>query len=217
MSKTTYVPVVNEGTVESYRMADSSGKAKIRTALKSAMMSAVEEMDGERANDYRVTLAACTANSKPEKAAVDYAAEVAQQIVDLRAAAAYLESGVYLPKGITADMLAASPTDLAEVDFDEIEVSDTAVVLATAKITRSADRNSIQAAIERAFEGLPAGTFLTGAEMSNRGALGEYKPSSGAILARLFPRSGNDCTLVGFTPAYGPKGQQGATNDEGDE
>jgi hypothetical protein len=64
-----------------------------------------------------------------------------------------------------------------------------ATKLASAKITRSGDRNPIAEVIVRAFEGLDVGTVLKVSEVARRGALGDYRPSGGAIVAHLEGKS----------------------------
>ena len=205
----TIAPVVNDDTVTAYRAADTKGKAAIRKSVTAAMMSAMDGLDLATALDHKATLAALT-TSPAAKPATDYALEIAQRIVDLRRAADYLAAGVALPSGITADMVATSPTDLDTVDWDALQPSSDAHVIASAKITRSADRNSIQGVVDRAFNGLPEGTFLTCQEIANRGGLDGYRPSSGAVAARLQPRNDGDCTLLDVVPDHNEKGVLGA-------
>lgn len=71
---------------------------------------------------------------------------------------------------------------------------------------QSDTRRDLGAHITEVFYGMQVGEFLTAAQISNVCTTeygSEVKPSTGAIVARLFPASGV-CTLAGVRPAFHP-------------
>lgn len=75
-----------------------------------------------------------------------------------------------------------------------------------------ADRRDLGQHITEVFADLEVGAFLTAAQIGNgtSSVYGESKPSTGAIIARLFPNSGT-CTLPGVRPDFHPEtGARGA-------
>lgn len=182
----------NESTVAKYRAGSRSVKMTIRSLVQNAMNDAVMRGDIIAANQHRVTLAACTTTT--EKTAPNYGDILARRVATLRYAADLIESGAVIPDGMPDDVACG----VVSGDTFVAVVAD-ANAMASAKITRSA-RHDIDGVFDRAFDGMPSGSFLTVAEIAARGAIDDYRPSNGAVAARLFPRSGNACTLVGYTP-----------------
>lgn len=78
--------------------------------------------------------------------------------------------------------------------------------------TYEGPRRSVAKHIESAFEGLESGSFLKIAEIANHTSeeYGDDHPSSGAIAAALFPRSGKDRDWDNLTPATDENGVKGA-------
>jgi hypothetical protein len=72
-------------------------------------------------------------------------------------------------------------------------------------------RREIATHISSAFENVPVGGFLSVADIVNHKSAeyGSDAPSPGAVLARLYPKSGK-VTLVGVVPATNEKGTRGA-------
>lgn len=219
MSTISVTPVVDQAAVATYLAGDAKVKAQVRTMLGKRRDAAVDALDMQGAADAKATLDACKSpSSRSTKAPTDYGQVVAQRIVDLRAAAAYLESGTFLPEGIDqARMTAATSTPLAEIDLDAVEISDEARRIAEAKVTRSDLRRSIQAVYERAFDAAEEadedfGGWLSCSEIARLGAVEGYAPSSGAVAARLVDKHGADkeVTLVGFDRERSDDGTLGA-------
>ncbi|AKJ71781.1 hypothetical protein TIN2_91 [Tsukamurella phage TIN2] len=72
-------------------------------------------------------------------------------------------------------------------------------------------RRNVAAHIESAFDGVASGTFLTVSEIVKHSSeeYGDDHPSSGAVSARLFGKSG----VEGVTPGENEQGVKGATKD----
>lgn len=199
---TPFVPTPDEATVEAYRAADQSGKAKIRASVQKSMVDATMALDGETAANWAATLGALTAKSSSPKVEIDPKQVIAQRVADLEHAVRLLRTGT-VPTDLThewaeSDFVGGFVT-LPDVEAD----AENATKIASQKLTRTDARRSIDGAVERAFEGLDSGSFLTVAEIRTRSLVGGpegYVPSDGAIAARLFPRNGGDCTLVGVVP-----------------
>ncbi len=170
-------------SVEAYRSLDVKGKAKARAALSRIKDDAIRGMQFDLAQTAMTRLDEIATSAPKVSVEIDAAAVIAQRVADLRTAASLLESGELAPEGL----------DVSAVDYSALPVvlSDAGAAnkLATAKITRSTVRNKIDAVLERAFEGIEEGTFLTVAQIREAGKTAEYTPSDGAIRARL--ESGN--------------------------
>lgn len=212
-TKSAYVPTVDSATVEAYRAADKSEKAKIRTRLSATVDSAIEALDLHTAADARATLAACVTAPKSESESVPVTLVVARRIATLRAAADAIESGHLVPEGLDAD----------EIDYESLpdevqkfwflpsgaalgqwtdEVRESASKMATAKITRSGDRHDIGEVIVRAFESQPVGTVLTVAQIRAAGSVEGYVPSPGAVANKI--QSGHEMIALVPADANGP-------------
>lgn len=198
-----FVPTVDVEIVAAYQSADGAkAKAAIRSGVQSDMMAAVMALDAELAASLGATLAALT-TAAPTKKVVDPRQVIADRIAVMEQAITLLRLGSVIPTGLTFE-----PSDndfkdgymiLPEVSLEQDEIVSDAIELASQKLTRSDKRRSIQAAIERAFEGKPEGTFLTVSQISRLGAIEGYKPSTGAIAVRLFPTK-SPFSLVGVEP-----------------
>lgn len=188
--------VVDIDTVNAYRVADKSEKATIRKSLTDAMNDAIDNLDLPGAASARATLAACTAEVKSAKSAVDPAQVIADRIATLKSAIADLEVGSHVPTGL----------DISEVNFSNLPTGtadrDAAIKLASAKVTRSGDRHSIGDVIDRAFADAKSGDVLTVAEIGRMGAIEGYAPSQGAIANRL--KSGYEGLVTIDRDANGP-------------
>jgi hypothetical protein len=199
-STTTVVPVarivadVISGDLSSYQAATPGDKTRTRTALNSALVDAMTSGSMDLGATIAQAIRTVTESGPAAKAPVevDYRTLLSGRIANLRAAADLLESGHVRPEGFPVGVEVA---DLPVVEFDT-EVSSK---IASAKISRVTMRNSIEAVIERAFDGLQSGDFLTVAQIRKAGTTDDYTPGDGAIAARLFPSSGN-CTLTTVVP-----------------
>ena len=191
-SRAAIIAKIND-LAAAYQSADKSDKAKIRKSLDDIMrtnLSAGEFMIAQAAHEALAGLV----SKSPEKVEIDYSQVLADRIATLRYAADCLESGSLVPTGWDDVTIDRSTLPRGTVD---VEAADK---IATAKITKSGDRHSIDDVVARAIEGKSAGTFMKVSEVRLAGAIDGYSPSDGAIAARLFPKSG-DCTLTGVIPA----------------
>jgi hypothetical protein len=186
--------------ITNYATADAAGKRAIRAALKSHMKACMAAND-LTAFEWHTAINALPSKVSLDKPAVDYGTELAVRIATLRAAADLLESGAVTPEGMPADTMPQA------VEASWSAVRESANRLASAKITRSTDRNSIGDVIARAIEGQESGTFLSVADVRRMGAIEGYVPSDGAIAARLFPADNKACTVPGVTPAEATSNQ----------
>ena len=83
----------------------------------------------------------------------------------------------------------------------------------TATVLIPTSRRDLGAHITEAFADLPVGAFMTASQIANVSTTvyGDMKPSTGAIIARLFTGSGV-CTVPGVRPDLHPEtGARGAT------
>ena len=204
-----FLPTPDKTVIEAYIGANQSEKARIRTILTNVRDGYVRKMKGIQANNVQSTLDALF-TPKPTKAAIDPFVLIAARVVNLREAANLLESGLCIPNGLNVD----------DRDFSELWaiVDQTApdrtiaASYAEARMTRRSDKHDIQGVVDRAFEGLESGTFLTIAQIATRGALPDYKPGSGAIGAALFKSSGTPITGVHAEPMTATR-PRGATKE----
>lgn len=194
MSTTTATKI----TVSAYADGDAKTKGKIRADLNKIIMDALGSGDFATAQATKITLDQCLASSKARapKITVDPKITLANRVATLRAAADMIESGKIIPTGLDL----GDDFKIGEVNFTAgVADADAATKIAGAKITRSVERNSIQGALDRAIEGLDSGTFLTCTEVANKGRDGEYRPSPGAVAARV-DWDTLETTLEGVTP-----------------
>jgi hypothetical protein len=196
MSKSTKSAVVVRDYAAEYAAATGPAKAAVKREAEAEMKSALLAGDFDRAKSL-AEIVAGLAPAKPEKAPVDYRQLVADRVATLRAAAEALESGLVRPAGVPDEVDLA---DLPEGKSDD----ETATKLAKSRIVRG--YNSIQAAVDRAFDGAESGTFLTCTEIANRGATEDYRPSPGAVAART-DWDTLETTLEGVTPVNGDNGR----------
>lgn len=199
MSKkaTTQAPAdVAAEFVAKYAAAAGPAKAAVKREVNEAAKAAIMAGDADLARAL-IEAEAAMVPAKKAAAEIDYAEVILDRAAALVMAAMQLAHGLAVPAGIDAkhalDVDFAKVTERAERAFgshggdaaeEHAEIVKAANRLATAKITRSGERNSIQDVVDRAFDGLDAGTFLRLSEVSARGALGDYKPSDGALAAR---------------------------------
>lgn len=200
MAEATEKSVVSE-IIDMYGKADKSDKAAMRTMVENIRDARLEELDMVGAVSAKMTRDAMVSTPTSKKSEIDYNVVVAHRIVALRHAAHAILSGITLPEGIEKDMIDIDTISDLVVNFGESDITDEIVKaahsLATAKITRSGARRSIQDVIDAAFEDAESGHFMTVADIRRKGATPDYTPSDGAIAARLFPKSGK-CTLSGI-------------------
>lgn len=201
-----FVPTVDQAVVAHYRSLDKSTKATFLTGLKSDMKAAMGRLDPS-AFDLNVTIEACTAKVASVREPVNASQFIADRVASLRLAAYLLESGQAAPTDL--DVSSVDFTDLPdqtrELDEDGSDpIARAAREVASAKISRSTQRRSIQSVIDNAFADLESGDFLTVAEIRTKGQWTGYVPSDGAIAARLYPTNKanqpTDCTLEGVEP-----------------
>lgn len=179
-----------------YATADTGTKARIRAALDRDAKAALRAGDFPTAQALMGALDSCTTAKVADKPVIDFSQVLADRIATLRLAADMLEDGSARPDGIASDVTIGDKVGVAD--------ADTARKIAGAKITRSTERRSIQAAVDRAFAGVKSGTFLTVRQIAAAGSLDDYTPSDGAVAARLFPTDDDGvpttCTLTGVVP-----------------
>jgi len=187
-----------ESVVADYRAADRKGQAAIRKTWNETMALAIDNGNLDAARFARTVLTSLVAAPKPSSEPTDYRALVAAKIANLRLAADLLESGSVRPDGVPDD---ADLTDTEEHPLPTVEAdTEIATKIASAKISKSADRRDVGAYIARAFESVPVGTYLSASAIRSAGAVegDDYRPSTGAITARLFADGG--CTVEGVEP-----------------
>lgn len=180
-------------TAADYAAATVAAKARMRADATAAMHAAIDALDLTGAAAARDAMKAWVA-APSAVATIDYALTVAQRVANLRAAADLLESGSVRPSGIAADcarFIGPVAPDAAA-----------AAAIASAKVTRSAKRNDIEAAIEAAFADLPSGSFLSCTQIANKQGL----PSSGAVAARHNDWESDTVVAVAAVPGVSPKG-----------
>lgn len=182
-----------DATVQAYGQADTGTKTKIRNAIQAAMGAAVMDADLTAAQAYAAATKAIQSVA-PAKAETDYTQVVIDRTISIMYAAHLLRHGNVVPEGIDAATIDGDRFEKAVkayLDGDLDAVSDTQAdagrKLAAAKITRTTVRGSVEAHIEAAFEGMPAGTVLTVAQIRTRSGAA----SDGAIAARLWPTDKN--------------------------
>lgn len=202
-----------ESIIAAYGTADKSGKAKIRTAVNEALMNAVRNLDMNTAKCAQELIESLKSVSTKNAESADPNAVLAARIIALRMAADCLAYGVTVPDGM----------DSAEIDYmrvsellDEVDARaysdaewDSAEKLAKSKITRRStsggDRRDIGDWLIRAADNMRTGQVATMSQLVQLGIDPDsddtYRPSSGAIAARLYPTKG-DVTLdlheIGF-------------------
>jgi len=193
-----FSPTPDMTVIQAYNGANQSQKARIRATMTNVVQGYIRRMKVIPAANAQSTLDGLF-TPKAAKEAIDPLVAIAARVANLREAANRLESGLSVPKGIKTDIW--DDRDLSELwaivdntDFDPI-VADS---IASAAIARRSDKHDIQGVVDRAFEGVESGTFLTIAQIARRGALPDYQPGSGAIGAALTKTSGTPITGVTF-------------------
>lgn len=190
--------IESDTVAEFYSSATAGDKTKIRNAVTAAMHEAVRAGDFGAAKAWS-DVAEAIKTAKPVVTETDVNRVVADRIIALRHAAHRLTMGDVTPDGIdatkvdtdTVAAMVAEWTDAADLDAVTDEVAAAAVKVATAKITRTTVRGSIESHIEAAFDGMPVGTVLTVAQIKTRSGAA----SGGAITARLWPAGDKEVTL----------------------
>lgn len=203
-SKKVKVDYSDDAAVQAaYASADQKGKAAIRAELKAlvtkAIMADSDIVAAKRLNSLIDSLKTSPTKSVKE---IDYGLTVAKRIASLRIALQDLESGTVhgLPEGVELDIedvvntaLELSATDVSDL---HVELVESAKTFSTVKFGNSA-RRDIAAHISEWAASVESGTFGSVQTIANfRSAeYGTDGPSSGAVAARLFPRTGV-CTLT---------------------
>lgn len=180
-----------ESAVEAYGNATTGQKTKIRNAVTQAMKDAIGAMDLPTAQLWvAVTNAIEAQAAKKATPVTDWNATLADRIIALRYAAHRLTMGDVTPADFGGEVDLAKVNELvdaylAQGDMDAVsnEVAEAGTKIATAKITRSVVRGSVDAHLETAFAELPVGSKLTVAQIRTRSGAA----SDGAIAARLWP------------------------------
>lgn len=207
-SDTTEAPTFDVAAVVAYRDADQSGKGKLRAEWTQRMHKAVDDLDLDAAKFAKATLDEFVTKSQAAREQVDPRVVIAQRIADLRHAADMLSRGEATPTDLAVPEWSDSDFVGGHLVLPDVEPnSESATKVATAKLTRTDQRRSIQTVIDNAFEGVEEGDFLSVADIRKRGQWEGYEPSDGAIAARLFPRDGGDCTLEGVEPVEAVPGK----------
>lgn len=198
-----FVGVVCVETVSRYNVADAGEKRKIRNRVEGNIRRALDGFDFQAAYDAKATLEAL-GPVKSDVPEIPANVRIATRARILLVAADMLLSGEIVPEGMDAvDM-----SDLPEIVLDESDV-EKARSIASAKITRSAQSEDIEVVVRNAFNGVESGAFLTIAQIARLGGHSRGTAASGAIAARLFPKSGK-CTIEGIVPV-----ERTATNVRG--
>lgn len=227
---------VNEDALKSvttaYRELDGvKAKNAAKDHIETSMKEAILGDNGPLAKSYVLIRNAMTAgSSKAPAAPKDPTEAFVAKVAVLMAAQEVLNGNV--PEGVNegwveqAETLAASLTaDAQKVlnagDDEEIEVGADArkvVKLASGRgvsggSTFTGTRRDVGKHIAEAFDSQPSGAFLSVNEIVKfkSAEYGDDSPSSGAVSARLFPKSGNPKLPEGISAAH-PDGQsRGAT------
>lgn len=198
--------------VAAYRDATGSDKANVRRDANATMQAALLSGDFDAAQAWAVAIRDDMVPAKPTPVAPDYEVILADRAATLYAALVMIQSGT-VPTGIPAGTPVPS-WDNVKQRADEImrgtagtpegDLANVAHGIATTKVTRSTERNSIADVVARAFAATGADS-LTVAEVARHGATDTYKPSSGAVAARFFGGSGVAGYVAIEADANGPR------------
>lgn len=184
-----------------YAAASIADKAAARAAADAAVRDALKAGDLAGAQ-AAMALRESYAPAAAPKVEVNYGQLVAVRVASLRRAADLIESGQVRPAGVPDD------ADLTPEPLSAVEtatVADLAQTMAAHKVARSVPtgpRSNVGAAIESWAASVEPGTFGSAGDIARAMDL----PSSGAVAARLFPRSGEACNVPGVTPVTPAQG-----------
>lgn len=182
-----------EMAVKAYFEAVGAEKRKMRDFADKSLKDAIGEMDLQSASAWKSALDAMVP-AKSEKSVSDPREAIARKVAILRMAANLLESGSVRPSGVSEE---ADLTGMSEFvgNVENESIVEDARKVASAKVTRSGDRHSIEDVIRDAFAKSDR-TELKLSEIAKLGASEHYSPSQGAIAARMFGGKG----VEGFVP-----------------
>jgi hypothetical protein len=197
------------GDFTAYTAANVTDKAKVRATLKAGLSDAIGAMNLDAAKRYNDA-----SNGVLGAKAAKAATPVNQTDVIAKRAYMLVRAGMTLLGGVTPNGLNPENSDMSEIKaaFDAymdgtliLDEKDEEGVLdiATAKVTKSAERVDIAAHVAEVIQDIPNGTFVsvrTIASTSTQAAPNGC-PSDGAVAMRLFPQKGAKCTLPDVEPA----------------
>lgn len=190
---TTTTPVTVASLVADYRAADTKAKVVIRAAWKKSLHDELIAGHLDVAQTYMLATDAVRGPQPPSPR--DYIGLFADRVLALRVAANMIERGEITPSGIDDDDvpdLSAVCLSRSVSGFVSAEVFTEATAIASMRFTRS-DQHDIQDVVDRAFDGLAVGTFLSLASITERAAASyeaegqPYTRYTGPISARLWP------------------------------
>jgi hypothetical protein len=184
---TTDAPAFTVGQIspEQYVAADRSGRAQMRAAWVDALNAAVRSADMLTAQtiiaERDAAEGAVRSSSGGSSEPIDLSAVLAQRIADLRLAADMLAAGQFLPVGVTPEQINADT--LAEHLSTITPDNDTAQSIAQTRVSRAGQRGDVAAYVAARLAALGDGTHRVARIRAE--AIDGYRPSSGAVSARL--------------------------------
>jgi len=198
--------------VTAYATATGSDKVKVRNRADEAAKAALRAGNLLDAQAWQNAADGMVATSAKKAVEIDWTARLVDRAASLVYAAELMFAQATLPTGVPDDAkidwdgfgdkvkarVAAAWS--ATTDDEARTVTDAGQSIASEKVGRSVVRNDIQSVIDRAFDGLDKGTFLTVAEIATKGGTADYRPSDGAIAARVAWTKGLTTTLTGVVP-----------------
>lgn len=211
-TKSPSVTDLIEAAIADYAAATGPAKVAVRNRADEASKAAIRAGNAESAKAWLNATDRMVPTSAKKSVEIDWTSRVIDRAASLYMAVERIVGG-FVPDGVPSDSL-----DMNRVTWDAIksrveiawaaesgsdgdEIAKSADAVASAKVGRSVVRNDIQSVVSRAFDGLDTGAFLTVAEVATKGGTTDYRPSDGAIAARVaWTKSGLPTTLTGVVP-----------------
>jgi len=192
----TTIATSDRYTRDAFLALDRSGRAKVRNAVRAALEASVGDGRFEDAASLKSYLDDVCGSADPtEKVEIDPAVTIATRVAILRLSADLLADGTIVPEGtekVDVDRIQAAIDGFVE------DVTERAVSVASAKITRSPKMHDVPAMIGSVLGDDP----MTVSELS-AAITAEYgtSPSSGAIGAAIARSDDGSHDEYGFVPA----------------